>query len=103
MTYALPAMLAFLAGTAAAGPAMAQASPLPCPTPARDAGGRSNIHTRAVETNLSSPVRGPGEGPSSLAARMRLYGVPGISIAVIHRGRIDWVRSWGVRDGALIH
>jgi CubicO group peptidase (beta-lactamase class C family) len=100
MTYALTAMLVLLAGTAAAGPAMAQVSPLPCPMPNRDAGGRSNIHTRAVEINLSSPVRAPGGGPSSLAARMRLYGVPGISVAVIHRGRIDWARGWGVRDTA---
>lgn len=100
MTYALTAMFALLAGTAAAGSTRAQVSPLPCPMPNRDAGGSSNIHTRAVETNLSSPVRAPGEGPSSLAARMRLYGVPGISIAVIHRGRIDWARGWGVRDTA---
>jgi CubicO group peptidase (beta-lactamase class C family) len=98
MIYALTAMFAFLAGTGQSGPAMAQASPLPCPMPDRAAGGRSDIHTRAVETNLTPPVRAPGEAPSSLAARMRLYGVPGISVAVIHRGRIDWARGWGVRD-----
>ncbi|WP_084584049.1 serine hydrolase domain-containing protein [Sphingomonas azotifigens] len=98
MTFALTAMLALLAGASAAEPAIAQASSLPCPMPDGAAGGRSNIHTRAVETNLKPPVRAPGEGPFSLAARMRLYGVPGISIAVIHRGRIDWARGWGVRD-----
>lgn len=98
MIYALTAMFAFLAGTGQSGPAIAQASPLPCPMPDRAAGGRSNTHSRVVEAKLSSPVRAPGEAPSSLAARMRLYGVPGISIAVIHRGRIDWARGWGVRD-----
>jgi len=29
---------------------------------------------------------------------MRAYDVPGISVAVIHKGRIDWARGWGVRD-----
>lgn len=100
MIYALTAMFAFLAVMGHSAPAMAQTSLLSCPMPDRAAGGRSNIHTRAVETNLTSPVRAPGEAPSSLAARMRLYDVPGISVAVIHRGRIDWVRGWGVRDTA---
>lgn len=90
MTYARTTMLALLLGTGAAVPAVADASPLPCRMPDRDAGGLTNRHTRAVETNLLSPVRAPGDGPSSLAVRMRLYGVPGISIAVVHRGRIDW-------------
>jgi len=93
-------MLALLLGTGAAVPAVADASPLPCRMPDRDAGGLTNRHTRAVETNLLSPVRAPGDGPSSLAVRIRLYGVPGISIAVVHRGRIDWARGWGVRDTA---
>lgn len=98
MTYARTAMLAFLLGTGAAGPTMAQTSALPCPISDSDAGGLTNLHTRAVETNLLSPVRAPGDKPFSLAARMRLYGVPGISIAVIHGGRIEWARGWGVRD-----
>jgi CubicO group peptidase (beta-lactamase class C family) len=31
---------------------------------------------------------------------MRTYDVPGISVAVIHRGKLAWARGWGVRDTA---
>lgn len=39
-----------------------------------------------------------GTRPFTLRERMRAYNVPGVSVAVIHRGRIDWARGWGVRD-----
>jgi CubicO group peptidase (beta-lactamase class C family) len=29
---------------------------------------------------------------------MRRYDVPGISVAVIHEGKIAWARGWGLRD-----
>jgi CubicO group peptidase (beta-lactamase class C family) len=29
---------------------------------------------------------------------MQTYGVPGVSVAVIHKGKLDWARGWGVRD-----
>jgi CubicO group peptidase (beta-lactamase class C family) len=41
-----------------------------------------------------------GEAPVrwTLADRMAHYKVPGVSIAVIQRGRIDWTRGFGVRE-----
>jgi CubicO group peptidase (beta-lactamase class C family) len=37
---------------------------------------------------------------ATLAERMAHYRVPGVSVAVIHQGRIEWARAWGVRDAA---
>lgn len=36
--------------------------------------------------------------PAELAARMRYYHTPGVSIAVIHDGKLEWARGFGVRD-----
>lgn len=80
--------------------AVAQSGKPNCAVPAAAAGGPSNAHTRYVEANLHLPVIQPGEKPHSLAERMRTYDVPGISVAVIHRGKLDWARGWGVRDAA---
>lgn len=77
-------------------PAVAQ--PGRCPAPAGAAGGPSNAHTRYVEAHLQPPVIKPGDNPFSLAERMRQYDVPGLSVAVIHDGKIAWARGWGVRD-----
>lgn len=77
-------------------PAVAQ--PGRCPAPAETAGGPSNTHTRYVEAHLQPPVIKPGDKPFGLAERMRQYDVPGLSVAVIHDGKIAWARGWGVRD-----
>src|SRR5262245_5289427 len=47
---------------------------------------------------LVPPVLVKGEAPKlqPLAARMAQLEVPGVSIAVIHQGRIDWARGFGV-------
>lgn len=93
--------LAALALTMGAGSsANAQTSPGRCTPPPGAAGGPSNAHTRYVEANLRPAVIKPGDKPSTLAERMRQYDVPGISVAVIHEGRIDWARGWGLRDTA---
>lgn len=34
----------------------------------------------------------------ALVSEMEQHHVPGVSIAVIHRGRIDWARGYGVRE-----
>ena len=83
---------------ALADPAAAQ--PARCPAPAEAAGGPSNVHTRNVEANLRPPVIKPGDKPFSLADRMRQYDVPGLSVAVIHNGKLAWARGWGFRDAA---
>lgn len=74
------------------------AQPNRCPLPTESAGGASNAHTRYVESTLRPPVIQPGEKPFRLAERLQQYGVPGISVAVIHKGKLDWARGWGVRD-----
>jgi len=69
-----------------------------CPAPTEAAGGPSNGHTHYVQTKLLPPVIKPGDKPSTLVDEMRRYDVPGISVAVIHNGKIAWARGWGVRD-----
>jgi CubicO group peptidase (beta-lactamase class C family) len=69
-----------------------------CPATDESAGGPSNAHTHHIETHLQPAVIKQGDKPFTLAERMQQYGVPGISVAVIHNGKIDWARGWGVRD-----
>lgn len=71
-----------------------------CPAPAAAVGGPSNAHTRYIEANLLPAVVKPGGKPVSLAEEMSRLDVPGISVAVIHKGKIDWARGWGFRDYA---
>jgi CubicO group peptidase (beta-lactamase class C family) len=80
--------------------APAQTTNGPCGAPAASAGGPSNAHTRYVEANLRPAVIEPGARPFSLDERMRAYDVPGLSVAVIHGGKLDWARGWGFRDTA---
>ena len=89
-----PALIAGLL----AGPVLAL--PSHCPIPDDAAGGPRNAHTRYVEANLRPAVIKPGEKPFGLAERMRQYDVPGLSVAVIHNGKLAWARGWGVRDTA---
>jgi CubicO group peptidase (beta-lactamase class C family) len=53
---------------------------------------------RQVQQGLVPPVMVTGESPAlrSLTDRMAELKVPGVSIAVIHQGRIDWARGYGV-------
>lgn len=53
----------------------------------------------AVETQIAP--RNWVEGYEfSLTDRMRSLNVPGVSIAVIHEGKLDWAAGYGVRDAA---
>ncbi|WP_294322190.1 serine hydrolase domain-containing protein [uncultured Sphingomonas sp.] len=85
-------------GALVAGPATAQARD--CPIRDEASGGPVDARVRRIMANLRLPVQVPGERASTLGERMRAYGVPGVSVAVIHRGRIAWARGWGVRDAA---
>jgi CubicO group peptidase (beta-lactamase class C family) len=71
-----------------------------CLVPDDSAGGPGNAHTRYVQTHMQPAVIRQGDKPFTLAGQMRKYGVPGISVAVIHHGRVAWARGWGVRDTA---
>lgn len=41
--------------------------------------------------------RKPGQ-PATLVDRMRFYNVPGVSIAVVNRGEVQWARGYGVLE-----
>ena len=53
-----------------------------------------------VENGLQKPNRPQGSpaAPMKLAERMAHYKVPGVSVAVIHAGRVEWARGYGKRD-----
>lgn len=53
---------------------------------------------KKVETHLSPPVYIEGDTGWTIEERMAHYGVPGVSIAVIHDYKIAWVKSYGVKD-----
>ncbi|TAA11803.1 class A beta-lactamase-related serine hydrolase [Pseudoxanthomonas winnipegensis] len=90
--------VAVMAGLLLSASCFAQAAD--CPAPAEAVGGPSNAHTRYVEANLLPAVIKPGDKPIPLVERMRQFDVPGLSVAVIHNGKLDWARGWGLRDTA---
>lgn len=53
-----------------------------------------------VEASLRPTVliEGQDEQPLALADRMYLHGVPGVSVAVLRDGELDWARAYGVAD-----
>jgi CubicO group peptidase (beta-lactamase class C family) len=55
---------------------------------------------KRVENGLLPPffIKGQPSAPMKLADRMKFYKTPGISIAVINKGRIEWARGYGVRE-----
>jgi CubicO group peptidase (beta-lactamase class C family) len=53
---------------------------------------------KKVETGLIQPVYLEGDSTWTIEARMKHYHVPGVSIAVINNGKIEWVKSYGVMD-----
>ncbi len=59
---------------------------------------RAQKRMHAVETRLgpSVPADGKPVQPTTLQMRMAALHVPGISIAVVHNGRIDWAKGYGV-------
>ncbi len=54
----------------------------------------------AIENRLMPPIVIQGEPPQTgtLAERMAQYGVPGVSVAVINNGKIEWARGYGLAD-----
>jgi CubicO group peptidase (beta-lactamase class C family) len=51
-----------------------------------------------VENNLIAPLYLEGDSTWTIEARMKHYGVPGVSIAVINDYKIEWVKTYGVMD-----
>ena len=53
---------------------------------------------KKVETGLTTPVYITGDSTWTIEERMEHYGVPGVSIAVIHNGKIAWAKGYGVMN-----
>jgi CubicO group peptidase (beta-lactamase class C family) len=51
-----------------------------------------------VENGLRPPVLVEGDKTWSIAERMKLYGVPGLSIAVFRDSKIEWAKGYGLAD-----
>lgn len=43
-------------------------------------------------------LKGQEPSPQTILQRMRQYKVPGVSIAIINQGRIEWARGYGIID-----
>lgn len=63
-----------------------------------DTGSTPEDRAAAVESRIlaSIQVEGRPEAAFTLTERMEHYGVPGVSVAVMNGGRIEWARGYGV-------
>lgn len=64
---------------------------------------KSNSDTKTdlikkVETGLTTRVHIKGDSTWTIEERMKHYGIPGASVAVIHNGEIAWAKGYGVTD-----
>jgi CubicO group peptidase (beta-lactamase class C family) len=68
------------------------------PVPAADDAPAALAHIQHIEDAILGPVlvKGVTTSHPTLAKRMEDLHVPGVSIAVIHNGRIEWARGFGV-------
>ncbi len=57
---------------------------------------------KQVENGLTYPVVIKGDELLNINERMAHYGVPGVSIAVIHDFEIVWAQSYGVMDSTTM-
>jgi CubicO group peptidase (beta-lactamase class C family) len=89
---------ALVLGLAAALAVASHAAAADCPAPDAAAGGPVNAHTRYLETTMLPAVADADSKPRTLAERMAAWQVPGVTVAVIKSGKLDWARGWGVRD-----
>ena len=55
-----------------------------------------------VERGLLPAIRVAGrtQAPATIEERMRVHGVPAVSVAVINDGRIEWAKAYGLADVA---
>ncbi|MFT4850794.1 MAG: CubicO group peptidase (beta-lactamase class C family) [Sediminicola sp.] len=53
---------------------------------------------KKVEKGLTTPIYIEGDATWTVDERMEHYGVPGVSLAVINNGKIEWTKSYGFVD-----
>src|SRR5687768_18593429 len=53
---------------------------------------------KRVEQGLLPAVLIKGDQPWSIEERMKHWKVPGLSVAVVKDFKVDWARSYGIRD-----
>lgn len=63
---------------------------------AADSQAQKRMHAVEIRLDSSVPADGKPAQPTTLQKRMAALHVPGISIAVVHNGRIDWAKGYGV-------
>lgn len=61
---------------------------------------RLDKRIRQVENGLLMPfsIEGEPNVTMELADRMRFYKIPGVSVAVINDGKIEWAKGYGVQE-----
>ncbi len=73
-----------------------------CSEEKKEQGDNHEEKIEQVENGLTYPVVIKGDTPFNIRERMVHYGVPGLSIAVIHDFEIVWVKSYGVMDSTTM-
>ena len=71
---------------------------LQCPTIYAQYDGRTKAQIKKVETGLRNANRFAVDSVWTIEGRMKHYGVPGLSIAVIKNSKVVWAKSYGVMD-----
>lgn len=71
------------------------------PSSAQKASAEVEQHIQHVTSGLVGGVvlKSDEHATHKLADRMKQFNVPGVSIAVLHNGKIEWARGFGVRNG----
>jgi CubicO group peptidase (beta-lactamase class C family) len=66
-------------------------------------GAKLDEKIRRVENGLLMPfsVKGEPKLMLKLAERMQFYKVPGVSVAVINNGKIEWAKGYGVQETGI--
>lgn len=77
---------------------LAAATPVACDLHANGDPAARDPSISRIANGLLPRVVAQATVPKSLVQRMAHYGVPGLSVAVIHDGKLAWTQTWGVRD-----
>lgn len=74
---------------------------LACPAPSQSTPAETEQHIQHVTSGLigGMVLKGEEHNTHTLADRMKELNVRGVSIAVLHNGKIEWARGFGVLEG----